>query len=156
MNMKFSCYLVACVLVVANGCRTSSQNNQKPERISLLNGATLVLKVDRSCKHPAVGYPHSKLQEFHYTKDTQGITYVIEFSADGTAVKVVTEKTIEGSLVSDVDGVKTYRLKAFAGGRLVVRPAGRNHEAELTIYGSGVPIIRSLRGKLVERELSNK
>jgi len=156
MDMKPSCYLIVCFLLFASGCQTPSAKGQKSEPNSLLNGTTRVLKVDRICKHPRVGYPHNELQEFHYTKDTQGISYAIKFSADGTAVTVVMEKPIEGTLVSDIDGKRIYSLKAFTGGRLILEPAGTSHEAELTIYGSGVPIISSVRGKVFKNELSNK
>lgn len=100
-------------------------------------------------------YPGTKLSESHYTKDTQGIRTAIEFSDDGTIVKIGTDNTIEGSLSSDVDGMRLYELKMFAGGRLVVWEVDTCYEAELTIYGSGVPIISSVRGKLVKKELSN-
>jgi len=40
----------------------------------------------------------------------------------------------------------------FAGGRFVVWAADVGLQAELTIYGSGVPIVSSERGPLVKVE----
>ena len=53
---------------------------------------------------------------------------------------------IEGVEKPGAKGERRFDLtSAFAGGRFVLR----GDDAELTIYGSGVPIISSERGKLV-------
>jgi hypothetical protein len=56
---------------------------------------------------------------------------------------------LEGNETAGVPGERRFELHegAFAGGRFVVR----GDEAELTMFGSGVPIVSSERGKLVGR-----
>ena len=56
------------------------------------------------------------------------------------------DRRIEGKEVAGSSGERRFDLtSAFAGGRFVLR----GDDAEVTIYGSGVPIISSERGKLV-------
>ncbi len=54
---------------------------------------------------------------------------------------------ISGRETSGVPGERRFELYEglFAGGRFVVR----GDEAELTVFGSGVPVVASERGKLV-------
>jgi len=56
---------------------------------------------------------------------------------------------IEGTLVGTRPGESRYALDkgTFAGGRLLIS----GDRAELTIFGSGVPIVGSERGSLVRR-----
>ena len=73
---------------------------------------------------------------------------------DGARVVLVplakgSEKSLEGTEIAGAAGERRFELKegAFAGGRFVLR----GDEAELTLYGSGVPVVSSERGKVVRR-----
>jgi hypothetical protein len=79
-----------------------------------------------------------------------------EVSFDGPNVTLVpitpihpTQGKIAGTEVSVTAGERRFALGtgAFAGGRFVVR----GDRAEITLYGSGVPIISSELGTLVPR-----
>ena len=61
--------------------------------------------------------------------------------------------SIRGQKTNKDDESKFYELDegVFAGGRFVVWINNDSFEAELTIYGSGVPIIKSERGYLYHR-----
>ena len=149
--MRASYYLiVALVLASAFGCQTPLHVQRKPDAQSL-NGAKRVLEVNRTCKHPHAGLPQDKLEEPDYTKVADGTSYDILFSGDGRTVRIIMDsKTVEGVLASDGAGVRMYELGKglFAGGRFVVWAVNTGYEAELTIYGSGEPIIQSERGAL--------
>lgn len=58
-------------------------------------------------------------------------------------------KRLEGKETSSAGGERRFEIRegAFAGGLFVMR----GDEAELTMFGSGVPIVSSERGKLVSR-----
>ena len=156
-NVKPSCYMMLCfVLATACGCQPVAPITRKPAGPPLLNGTQRILEVDRSCKNPHRLRNQDDVQESYYTKDAQGTIYDVTFSADGSAVKIVSgSNTVESVGWIDNGKVRTYGLKTFAGGRLVVWPTGTNYEAELTIFGSGFPIISSERGVLIEKEWSN-
>ena len=88
--MKLSYHLIVCFgLATAYGCQPAGQASAKPVGPSLLNGTECILVVDRSCKNPHRLRNQDDIQESYYTKDTQGATYDIAFSADGSAVKIV-------------------------------------------------------------------
>jgi hypothetical protein len=130
--------------------------------------ATHLLKVDRAWDLSEVeNYPaeHGGIPDSQYKKDKSQTSYPIEFSADQQTVKIFipleksaaqkTKKYVvwSGSLNADKGSVKTYDLVdgSAAGGRLIVRPKGKGYEAEFTRYGSGVWLVESERGRLVEK-----
>ena len=158
--MKLICHVILCFgLATAFGCRSAVHTDHKPARPSVLDGTERILVVDRICKgkDPHALQNQDDIQESHYTKDTQGTTYNIAFSADGDTVRIQNgSNTIESVGRIDNGKMRTYGLKTFAGGRLVVWPTNTNYEAELTIFGSGFPIIHSERGTLIEKVSSNK
>ena len=107
-------------------------------------------EVTRSYSHPPAARPGDGLDERLYAAITNGIQYKVEFSADGKTVNLLkTPQNVVGTLTSDSGNLRTYAVNGFGGGRFVVLSTGTNYEAELTIYGSGVPILRSVRGHLV-------
>jgi hypothetical protein len=159
-NVKLIYHVILCVgLATAFGCQSAVQMDNKYTGLSVLDGTERILVVDRSCKGKELHALQNQdaIQESHYTKDTQGTTYNIAFSADGDTVRIQNgSNTIESVWRIDKGRMRTYGLRTFTGGRLVVWPTNTNYEAELTIFGSGFPIIRSERGTLIEKESSNK
>jgi hypothetical protein len=63
---------------------------------------------------------------------------------------VIEPGSIRGAKVMNGEEYKLYELDegTFAGGRFIVWIIDNSFEAELTIYGSGVPIVKSERGYL--------
>ena len=58
-----------------------------------------------------------------------------------------------GTAAKGTRGSLRYELTTgtVAGGRFVVWSTARGLEAELTLYGSGIPIVSSERGRLVRK-----
>ena len=117
--------------------------------ISLLYGRTYSLKIDKVSNLPDVQFPHDCLRESDYTATNEDIQYELTFSADGQTVSIE-PGTVVGNRISESKNSVNYELGEglFAGGRLVIRINQDVFEAEYTIYGSGVPIVKSMRGIL--------
>ena len=96
---------------------------------------------------------------------TEKEQYTIKFSGDGTSIDFI-NYYLSGSLVNDVED-KEYLLEefidkqaiaynlsesTFAGGKFVVWYENNSFYAQLTIFGSGVPVIYHGEGNLVPVE----
>src|SRR3989339_328335 len=83
---------------------------------------------------------------------TDGDGYLVVFS-NGQESVAVGDTPLLGEQASYADGRREYDLTTgtFAGGRFIVWPGAAGLQAELTIYGSGVPIISSERGALTPK-----
>ncbi len=59
--------------------------------------------------------------------------------------------SISGQKTNDGGESRFYELDegVFAGGRFVIWTNNDSFEVELTIYGSGIPVVKSERGYLV-------
>lgn len=134
--------VLACI--VSRMCPAEGTNTQQA-----VLGGEFVFEVTRSCYRPPAARPGDGLDERLYAANTNAIQYKVEFSSDGKTVNINTPKSLTGILASDAGNVRIYAVNSFAGGRFVVSGTGTNCQAELTIYGSGVPIISSVRGRLV-------
>ena len=96
-----------------------------------------------------------------YRPAANGETYAIVVSDRGAKVTIGAapagdrgmRSPLEGSRTSDT-GTVSYHLDkgTFAGGRLVVWPGDQALQGELTIYGSGLPIVSSVRGRLARQD----
>lgn len=142
--------LVAIASLVAFGC-----SDERPD-LSELDGQSYTLQVDRVANHPDVQSPNESLQESDYEETDQGNQYDVRFSENAHTVTVrgnpVAEDTVvmTGLLEADTEDSRQYGIEEglFAGGRFKVWVADNHFEAELTVYGSGIPILRSERGRL--------
>jgi hypothetical protein len=73
---------------------------------------------------------------------------------DGGAIEVHGQQVTSHGTPSKSEGrVRTFSLGegVFAGGRFVIRTKAGRRTGELTLYGSGVPVVSSEWGTLVER-----
>ena len=118
-----------------------------------LDGAEWELQVDRVWDHVSqVQFPADPLSETDYQSTTAGATYRVVLSADGQSVEIGA-MPFRGQLSTDLDGKRTYDFQQGTlsppGGRFAVWTVDKGFQAELTLYGSGVPIINSERGALV-------
>lgn len=111
------------------------------------------LDVDRVLKanRPNEGLPADPLSEADYQPVPAGTTYDVVVS--GKTADIAVGPTPFKGVRGERTGERVmYDLQAggtFAGGRFVVSPGPRNTlQAELTLYGSGVPIAKSERGPL--------
>ena len=113
-----------------------------------------VLQVDRKWNGDAgsVQFPSDSLPEEAYEPLSDGAAYRVVFSNELGSV-AVGDTPLSGAQVSDADGRREYDLTTgtFAGGRFIVWNGAAGLQAELTIYGSGVPIISSERGALTPK-----
>jgi hypothetical protein len=127
-----------------------NKEENSDKSFSLLNGNTYTLEIDRILDRKDVMYPSEPFQESNFESVNNGDEYTIIFSNDGKSV-TIDPGSIKGNLMSNVGNKKQYELSEglFAGGRFLVWEKDGNFEAEYTVYGSGVPILGSQRGKLV-------
>jgi DNA-binding beta-propeller fold protein YncE len=134
----------------AGGAGGPPAADASPARPQLVDGRW-DLRVDRAWDRSGgqVVFPSDPLQESDYRAVTDGPIYPVTVSDGGNAV-TVGDAPMTGERAATTDGRTLYHLTGgtFAGGRLVVWTAGDGLQAELTIYGSGVPIVQSERGAL--------
>ena len=117
------------------------------------------LRVDRAL--PTLGGNRSiQLLESDYQPVSDGSTYPILVSDRGSQVTIGKAHEMGPRVHFPLKGSRTSGTKAiaydlhegtFAGGRFVVWPDEQTLQAELTIYGSGLPIVLSVRGRLARR-----
>ena len=149
--MKLMKYAVICfgLLLLLVGCEVSNQFDKNVAEFSLLDGNEFVMEVNRISEKPDVQFPMDDLLESDYRETNEGEVYNITISEDGQMV-IIEPGSIRGEKTMDGDKSKLYELDegVIAGGRFIVWISNDSFEAELTIYGSGVPIVKSERGNL--------
>jgi hypothetical protein len=149
--MKPIKYAVICfsLLLLLVSCEVSDQSYKNVAEFSFLDGNEFAMKVDRISEKPDVQFPMDDLQKSDYRETSEGSVYNVRLSEDGQMV-IIEPGSIRGVKVMDGDKSKLYELEegVFAGGRFIVWIRNNRFEAELTIYGSGVPIVKSERGYL--------
>jgi hypothetical protein len=136
--------------VVACGACRSSDTSDSGLRHAFHDGVWL-LTVDRALRPggSTVGVPKDSLSEADFAPVAGGARYRLVVSAYAARIEVVgsqmvaqlEQATAERLIYGLVDG-------AFAGGRIMVWREPSGIQAELTIYGSGVPVVRSERGSV--------
>ncbi|MCD4702146.1 MAG: hypothetical protein K8S24_09860 [Candidatus Aegiribacteria sp.] len=131
-------------------CDAADSDDEYADRISLPDGNSYVLEIDRILEMPDAQLPMDDLQESDYIKTNEGTQYQVAFTEDGRIV-TIEPGSISGQKTDDGGESRIYELDegVFAGGRFVIWVNNDIIEAELTIYGSGVPIVQSERGYLV-------
>ena len=137
-------FCIFSLLFISCGKQTDNEGN-----FSLLNNNTYTLNIDRVSGSPTVDFPSDDLQESDYTSIEEEIQYEVAFPENGEIV-TIEPNSIQGTRINgDVEHL-IYELEEglLVGGRLVIWLNNDDFEAEYTIYGSGVPIARSERGKL--------
>ena len=140
MNARSHLLAFACVTALFSGaCGATSRYVMRVDR-----------QFDRAAQPPS---PHQELAGQTYRAEAPTDRW--EVSIDGprlTLVAIGTHATnvtkLEGREVASKAGERRFDLQgAVAGGRFVLREG----EAELTLYGSGVPVVSSERGRLLPR-----
>ena len=112
------------------------------------------LRVDRAWirLNDSVAFPSDEMTEADYQPVSGGPTYPIVVS-DRSSRVAIGSPPLEGFRTSVATKGIAYDLRegTFAGGRFVVWSSNRGLQAELTIYGSGRPIVKSERGALARK-----
>jgi hypothetical protein len=131
-----------------------SLGDDGPDAPLSITDGTYELQVDRQWdgEISSVRFPSDLLTEADYQPVSDGPEYSVIISDLGRLVSVG-DTPMEGQLESSGDDRINYALTGgtFAGGRFIVWVDTPVLQAELTIYGSGLPIVMSERGRLVPR-----
>ncbi|MBX3191456.1 MAG: hypothetical protein KF819_30960 [Labilithrix sp.] len=110
-----------------------------------------VLRVDRALDASSRARLSEPIDEASYTPQPPADRYEIVVRGDAVEVAPLDGKLgkMTGAREASTTGETRFRLSegTFAGGVLVVR----GDRGEITIYGSGVPIVLSERGALISR-----
>ena len=91
------------------------------------------------------------LPESAYDPIESGRTHIVTFSANLMQVELLETESgerLHGTLQDRTSDRIVYDLEAFAGGAFIVWWEQPELEAELTLFGSGLPIVSSNRGLL--------
>jgi hypothetical protein len=146
---------LAIFALFITGCE-KQENKKDVTKFSLLNENSFILQIDRVASGQHVQFPHDTLQESDYTETNEDIQYEITFLENARIVTIESTGTgsVSGERSNDGETSKRYELNEglFAGGRFLIWISNDHFEAEYTLYGSGVPIIRSERGRLISNE----
>jgi hypothetical protein len=128
----------------------SCSNDDYEADFSLLSGNDFILEIDRISDLPNVQFPSDQLEENDYVEINHDSEYEVSFSEDMQTISIMHD-SISGTIMEGAEKYKRYDLDKglFAGGRFVIWITDSKFEAEYTVYGSGVPIIRSERGYLL-------
>jgi len=87
-----------------------------------------------------------------YERMTDSLAYTVTLSEHGARISIAgANGTFVGTRSKVTQKGVAYSLTEWAGGQFVVCPGRRSLRAELTIFGSGVPVIGSVRGALVPK-----
>ena len=145
-------YLSICffVVILIIGCDNYNSTDKSDLNFQSLDGGNFELNVDRALESAAsVQFPMDDLQEINYKELNEVTIYNVKFSEDGRIV-VIEPGSIYGQKTNNSVESIYYELGkgTFAGGRFIVWINNNEFEAELTIYGSGLPIVKSERGYL--------
>jgi hypothetical protein len=151
--------ILSVLSVIVASCESPSINdndvaqNHSLEFLPKFDDGSWIFHINRAWikRDKRVTYPSDQLVDADYQPVSCGPTYPV----------VVSDRSIRIFVGNhDVDGHRTYMDAkriiynldggAFAGGRFVVWSNNQGLQAEITIYGSGVPIIKSERGVLVK------
>ena len=145
------CVLCAILFTILLSCSAINTDIEKTSELTSLNGKTYTLKITRSVTLPQVTSPFQELKESDYVMITDGKNYTVSFLADGSGVTLEPGNIRGVKADSKNDSLRFYNLTigVFAGGRFQVWSNKTGFEAELTLYGSGLPIILSERGNLI-------
>ena len=149
--------LVVCAVAcgeTAGGAGDAADDAAAEVPVSIADGVWH-FRVDRAWdgQSRGTGLPADPLIEADYVPVSEGSEYSVVVSDSASHVSIG-DTPIEGQVTLSVDDRVTYDLNdgTFAGGRFVVWEADLGLQAELTIYGSGLPIVASERGDLIPQD----
>lgn len=142
--------ILTCILFTLAGCSNTNSDLKIVADFSSLNGKNFVMEVNKVAESLDVQFPGDELEETDYIDYYGDKNYSISFSENGQIV-TIEPGSISGNKINTEAKSVSYELTdgLFAGGRFIVRIDEDKFDAELTIYGSGIPIVSSERGSLL-------
>ncbi len=159
--MRLRLTMIALASLVAS-CGGRTLSAPTIPTLTSFTAGTWTLQVDRvwDGKTGAPQFPSDTLDETAYKRVTDGATYRVEIADSGRQVTVSDVTGSPGAYVTftgrrgkATDSSVQYDFDSnavlFAGARLIVWQSGSSLQGEWTVYGSGVPIVKSERGPLV-------
>ena len=145
--------LLVCVAgcsMTAGGTEDVGDDSAPGSPLTITDGVW-EFRVDRTWNGQSGGrrFPSDPLTEADYMPVSDGPEYTVVVSDSASRVSIG-DTPMEGQVGASVDDRVTYDLTdgTFAGGRFVAWEGDLGLQAELTIYGSGLPIVASERGDL--------
>jgi hypothetical protein len=110
-----------------------------------------IFRGDRKWTGAPLRSPTEVLLEDDYAATTEPAMHLVIVSSEGATVTIGSKPMIGSRTHASTSTQLAFELGkgTFAGGRFVVGQGPKSLEAELTLYGSGVPIVESHRGTLV-------
>lgn len=154
MILRLPAVVILCVTIVACTTTPSAPSGTDRGVQSAFAEGAWELRVDRAWAGGGnVQFPSDPLDESTYAPMINAPVYRVILSDSGRRVAVgATPLLGTRSLATDSRvqfDLGIAPLDAPAGGRLVVRRSGSDLQGELTVYGSGRPIVKSERGAVV-------
>ena len=146
---------VVVALTILDACDGDSEHhgpNAPPVSLDSFVDGQWALTVDRVWDGASgnATFPSDPLSEEDYQPTANGPAYAVVVSDHGHTVSVGATPFVGSQTAASAERVEFALAQGtFAGGRFVVWPSVETLEAELTLYGSGRPIVQSERGKLV-------
>lgn len=150
--------LLALVWVAAVSCATcdagggAASHGSRGRSLTAFKDGAWDLRVDRVWDGQSgyVGSPSDALADSAYQSVTGGAAYRVIVSDQASSVSLG-PRLVRGQRAASADTCLVFDLSegTFAGGRFVVWAGREGLQAEVTLYGSGRPIIESQRGALV-------
>jgi hypothetical protein len=132
---------------------SEGQETAPPPSLDAFTDGRWTLRVDRTWDAASadVALPSDALSEDDYRPATAPAVHTVVVSGAETAVTVGTSPMRGSRAKASSASAVAFELTegTFAGGRFVVWQGPKTLEAELTLYGSGRPIVESHRGELV-------
>jgi hypothetical protein len=142
---------ISAVLVAVLACGACTPTDSSQSELAAFRDGAWTLVVDRTLRGggATVRFPADPLSESDFAPATGNSTYRVDVSEQGARI-VVTEPRLVGRLESATPDSRTYQIVegSFTGGRFVASQVSGGLQGELTMYGSGVPVVRSERGPL--------
>ena len=148
MRKRVISLFVSFVLIILSSCSKSSITNYEVNNYSNLFGKDFLFCPDSVAFEPDVQFPADQIDDAEYVFTDVEIVYNISISENGD-ILLINFGDIIGELINENDYLY-YNITEgiFAGGRFVIRIVNNQFKAEYTIYGSGIPIIKSEKGNI--------
>jgi len=150
-NLKLKLLLCFTILTVIGCYDSESSNESNGEKTSFeqLNGNSYLFLVEKEIEQSITD--SFIIENSLYVDVEDGDEYTISFSSDRKNISIE-PRGLSGILESEENEKLEYNIEDgyFAGGRFLVWIENNIFNAELTEYGSGVPIVASGKGPLTE------
>ena len=148
MNTQW--YLVSFFfLYLLIGCKNNAENSTNPGTVS---SNMYTFQIAMVAVNPKVNLPTDSIPASRYQADTGRRSYSVRFSRGLDSVFIQNDSII-GIKYLDTLNFRKYNItNLFAGGRFIVWTNTQPQTAEYTVYGSGVPIIKSERGTMISAQ----